>query len=99
MTFKKENKIKDRISLSCDEKRQSYDKNYRRRKRNKTKNKREKKKRSDDRKRSRSSSKNKNDQGGVFWDGFQWHTNENINTNTETQMTSSIKDINQVKQL
>merc|ERR1712224_31248 len=50
LTLKKQ----DGISLSCDEKRQSHDRNHRRYKRNKTKNKREKKKRrNNDRKRSR----------------------------------------------
>jgi len=87
LTLKKQ----DRISLYYDEKRQSHDKNHSRRKRNKSK--REKKKRrSSDRKRSRSSSKNKNSQGGVFWDGFQWHTNTDANTNLGTQITSNSKD-------
>jgi len=68
LTLKKQ----DRKSLSCDEKRQSNDRNHRGRKRNKAKNKREKKRRrSNDGRKSRSNSKIEDNQGGVFWDGFQ----------------------------
>merc|ERR1711976_225106 len=87
LTLKKQ----DRISLPRIEKRHSHDRNQRRRKRNKSKNKHEKKKRrSNDRKRSRSSVENKNDQGGVFWDGFQWHTNMNTITNSRIRNSKNI---------